>query len=105
MSRRTNRRRNEKKQNVASANGRGRKPTSSLEGFRSEVLPLHHRVLQHAQSWLQHCTRYWQLCQVPESLHTKIGVNKGESEGDVPQQTDSVSDTLDSHEAAFDCKN
>src|SRR6266496_2833336 len=45
------------------------------------------------------------MCQVPESLHTKIGVNKGESEGDVPQQTDSVSDTLDSHEAAFDCKN
>ncbi len=45
------------------------------------------------------------FCQVPESLHTKIGVNKGESEGDVPQQTDSVSDTLDSHEAAFDCKN
>jgi len=44
-------------------------------------------------------------CQVPESLHTKIRVNKGESEGDVPQQTDSVSDTLDSHEAAFDCKN
>src|SRR6266487_2068019 len=66
MSRRTNRRRNEKKQNVASANGRGRKPTSSLEGFRSEVLPLHHRVLQHAQSWLQHCTRYWQLLRVKE---------------------------------------
>lgn len=44
-------------------------------------------------------------CQVPESLHTKIGVNKGESEGGVPQQTDSVSDTRDSHEAAFDCKN
>jgi hypothetical protein len=44
-------------------------------------------------------------CQVPESQHTKIGVSKGESEGGVPQQTDSVSDTLDSHEAAFDCKN
>ena len=44
-------------------------------------------------------------CQVPESQHTKIGVNKGESEGGVPQQTDSVSDILDSHEAAFDCKN
>lgn len=44
-------------------------------------------------------------CQVPESLHTKIRLNKEESGGGFPQQTDWVSDTSDSHEGAPDCKN
>jgi hypothetical protein len=43
-------------------------------------------------------------CQVPESLHTKIKVNKGESVTDGPRRTDWESDSPDSHEAALDCK-
>jgi hypothetical protein len=43
-------------------------------------------------------------CQVPETLHTKIRVNKGESVTDVPRRTDWESDSPDSHEAALGCK-
>ena len=66
MSRRTHHTRNEKKQKVTSANSRDRSPTSSLDGIKSGVLPLHHRVLQQVQSWPQHCARYWQLLRVKE---------------------------------------
>ena len=45
------------------------------------------------------------LCQVPESLHTKIRVNKGESASGLPEQTDWERDTSYSHETALDCKN
>jgi AAA+ ATPase superfamily predicted ATPase len=58
------------------------------------------------------CLLDWQIitrtqeeyCQVPEIQRTKIRVNTGESASDVPQQTDWVSDSPDSHEAARDCK-
>jgi hypothetical protein len=43
-------------------------------------------------------------CQVPESLHTKIRVNTGESVSDLPQRTDWERGTPDSHEGALDCK-